>query len=78
LSRPLVRGLLYAALGLAFVLHNDLWLWNDAQMVGGLPVGLVYHVVFCLAVAGLMWALVRFAWPQNLEADPSAEGDASR
>jgi len=78
LSRPLVRGLLYGALLLAFVLHNDRWLWNDARMVAGLPVGLVYHVVFCLAVAGLMWALVRFAWPQNLDSGPSHGDEANR
>ena len=67
MSRPSVRSLLYVALFLAFLLHNDLWLWDDARMPGGLPVGLVYHIGFCLAVALLMWLLVKFAWPQDLE-----------
>ena len=67
MSRPRVRSLLYVALSLAFLLHNDLWLWDDARMLGGLPVGLLYHVGFCLAVALLMWLLVKFAWPQDLE-----------
>jgi hypothetical protein len=31
-----------------------------------LPVGLGYHVAFCLATALLMWLLVRFAWPEDL------------
>ena len=78
MSRPLVRGLLYGALLLAFVLHNDLWLWNEARLVAGLPIGLAYHVVFCLAVAGLLWALVRFAWPQDLDGDPSLRDEANR
>jgi len=56
---------LYGALFLAFVLHNDFWLWDDARMVAGLPVGLAYHVGFCLAVALLMWLLVTFAWPKR-------------
>ena len=67
LSRELLRRLLYAALLLAFLLHNDLWLWHDARMLAGLPVGLTYHIGFCLAASLLMWLLVRFAWPENLE-----------
>ena len=66
MSRTTTRRLLYAALVLAFLLHNDLWLWDDARSVAGLPVGLAYHVGFCLAVALLMGLLVRFAWPKDL------------
>jgi hypothetical protein len=32
-----------------------------------LPVGLTYHVAFCLVVALLMGLLVRYAWPRDLE-----------
>jgi len=66
LSSRTIRRLLYTALALAFLLHNDLWLWDDARSVAGLPVGLAYHVGFCLAVALLMGLLVRFAWPKDL------------
>ena len=66
MGRSPVRWLLYAALIAAFVLHNDLWLWNDASLVAGLPIGFVYHVGFCLAVALLMWLFVRFAWPDDV------------
>jgi len=62
-----VRRLLYGALVLIFVLHNDLWLWDDARLVGGLPVGLTYHIGFCLVVALVMWLIVRFAWPEDLQ-----------
>ena len=61
-----IRRLLYAALILAFVLHNDIWQWDDPRLVAGLPVGLTYHIGFCLATAFLMWLLVRFAWPEDL------------
>ncbi len=66
--RP-ARPLLYAALLLIYALHNDLWLWNDGRSLAGLPVGLLYHVIFCVAAAFLMWLLVRFAWPVDLGSD---------
>jgi hypothetical protein len=65
-TKPL-RPLLYAALGLLAVLRIDVWLWTDPARVLGLPVGLTYHVVYCLATAGLLWLLVRHAWPDHLE-----------
>lgn len=64
-----LRGALYAALLLLFVLRHDLFLWNDGRLVAGLPVGLIYHVVFCVVVALLMWLLVRFAWPAELDSE---------
>ena len=66
MSRKTIRRLLYATLILAFVLHNDFWQWDDSRLVAGLPVGLAYHVAFCLATALLMWLHVRFAWPEDL------------
>lgn len=59
-----LRRSLFIAVAALFVLHNDLWLWNDATAVLGLPVGLLYHLVFCLVAAVLMAALVRWAWPK--------------
>ena len=67
MNRSTVRRLLYAALLLAFLLHNDLWLWYDARTLLGLPVGLLYHLGFCFAVALIMGLLVRYAWPAELE-----------
>lgn len=54
-----VRKLVLAALGLAFVLHQDVWNWHHLEWFGPLPAGLAYHVAFCLAVAALFVALVR-------------------
>lgn len=64
-----LRPWLFAALVLAYVLHNDLWLWDDARLAFGLPVGLVYHIGFCVVVALIMAALARFAWPSALGVD---------
>jgi len=61
-SRAL-RLTLYGALALLFLVRHDLWWWSDARPVLGLPIGLTYHVLFCVAVSALMGLLVRFAWP---------------
>lgn len=63
MSRRLRRRVLYAALGLAFLLRHDLWWWDSSRSLLGLPIGLSYHVLFCIAVSALMALLVRFAWP---------------
>lgn len=63
MTRTAVRAPLYAALLLLFLLHHDLWLWSDARRIAGLPVGLLYHVGYCVAAAVLMGLLVCFAWP---------------
>ncbi len=64
--------MLYAALVLLYLLHNDLWLWHDDRLVLGLPAGLTYHVIYCLAAAALMAMLVRWAWPADLAASGEA------
>ena len=63
------RPVLYAALILLFLLHNDLWLWTASWRLLGLPVGLTYHVLYCVAVTLLMSAVVRYAWPRQLASD---------
>lgn len=64
-----VRRLLYLGLLLLYLLHNDLWLWDDPRIVCGLPIGLLYHIGFCGAAAGLMVLLVHYAWPSELDAE---------
>lgn len=61
------RWPLYAALLVLYVLHNDIWLWNDARLVFGLPVGLVYHIGFSLATGAVLALLVLKAWPDHLD-----------
>jgi hypothetical protein len=62
------RALLTLAIILLFVLHQDFWNWNRLDLLlGFIPVGLWYHALYTIAVAGLMWLLVKLAWPANLE-----------
>lgn len=69
LKRTGWRKPLYAALALLYLLHNDLWLWNDPRLVFGLPAGIVYHVGFCVAASIVLTLLVIYAWPQDLDVD---------
>jgi hypothetical protein len=55
------RGAALAALlgfVVLFVLHQDLWWWDDAQIVAGLPIGLSYHVAYCGLVSLLLVLIV--------------------
>ena len=68
------RNAVYLLLGILYLLHNDLWLWDDGRLLAGLPAGLVYHVGFCAAASGLLYLLVTRAWPAHLDRqgeDPS-------
>jgi hypothetical protein len=60
-----------------FALHQDVWLWRTARplLFGFLPVGLTYHALFAIASAALMALLVRFAWPERLEAEVEGHGE---
>lgn len=68
MSRGLRRAI-YPVLGVFFLLHQDFWLWEDARLVLGLPVGLTYHLVYCLAASLVMALLVKLAWPTELDHD---------
>ena len=50
------------------VLHQDVWNWDNANLVFGfLPVGLAYHAAYSV-VAATFWAIVmKIAWPTRLE-----------
>jgi hypothetical protein len=53
------KWLFYFLIVLMFLLHNDFWFWETPQLVLGLPVGLLYHIGFCLAVTLLMAIFVK-------------------
>ncbi|MEA2560425.1 MAG: hypothetical protein QOH06_1929 [Acidobacteriota bacterium] len=59
--------LLYSALVALYLLHNDLWLWNDSRLILGLPAGLAYHIGFCIAASVVLTLLVIHAWPDHLD-----------
>ena len=77
MTSSLIRRLLYATLVLLFVLHNDLWLWDDATRWLGLPAGLTYHLLFCAVTTCLLWLLVRHAWPSHLASGGATDGGDS-
>jgi hypothetical protein len=66
-SRAARRRLALAGIPVLLVAHNDFWLWDDPRLMLGLPVGLTWHVAYCLAAAAVMAWLVRDAWPAHLE-----------
>jgi hypothetical protein len=67
------RGAALAVVVLAIVRH-DLWWWNDPRLVLGLPIGLTYHVLFCLAVSVVMAFAVR-AVPEADDAESPERGE---
>jgi hypothetical protein len=52
-----------------YLLHQDVWFWRTAHPIvfGVLPIGLFYHVAYMLVTAGVLWLLVRRAWPSHLD-----------
>ena len=52
-----------------YLLHNDLWLWDNPERVMGMPVGLFYHILFCAVVMAVMVLLVLWAWPASMSTD---------
>lgn len=73
MSRGL-RPVIYVLLGAVFLLHQDFWLWDDARLVLGLPVGLTYHLAYCFAASLVMALLVQLAWPTELDRDEEGGG----
>lgn len=64
------KALLALATLIVYLLHQDFWFWKSARpLVLGLPIGLFYHLCYCLLASLLMWLLVRHAWPAELERD---------
>jgi hypothetical protein len=64
--RHVVLAVLVAAV---YVIHQDVWFWTQAEPIffGVLPLGLAYHVLYSIVVAGVMWLLVRYAWPAEVK-----------
>ena len=69
------RRALYGALLLLFVLRFDFWNWSRSDIVLGLPVSLLYHLLVCVAASALLFGLTRYAWPTFSE---SKEGELEK
>ena len=59
-----MRGLVLLLLAGLFLLRYDLWWWDEPKLLLGLPIGLTYHVAYCLVAAAVMAVVVRHAWPK--------------
>ena len=69
------RRLAAALLVALFALHQDVWFWRDARVLLGLPIGLAYHVAFCIAVTLVLALAVLWAWPREVPVDGGGRGD---
>jgi hypothetical protein len=76
MSRRSLRRVFLLGVGLFYLLHNDLWLWNEPRLVLGLPAGLVYHVAYCLGAAALMGLLLMLDPPAAPSHGPPPEPPA--
>ncbi len=61
------RWIFYLLLVILYLLHNDIWFWHSPDIVLGLPVGLLYHVLFCIVSSLVFYLLVKSAWPKFLK-----------
>ncbi len=71
-AKPIKPGIvvvLIAVVAGLIVLRADLWHWNkvDPMLFGFLPVGLWWQAMISILAAGMMWLMVRLAWPTHLE-----------
>ena len=50
------------------VLHQDWWWWHDdSRLLGFLPIGLAFHILYSILAATLWAVTCRFAWPDHLD-----------
>lgn len=67
-----MRQVVYLALAVLWLTHTDIWYWDDPRIVLGLPIGVTYHVLWSLVVSVVFWLVVKYAWPDELEAQVEA------
>src|SRR5216684_8940329 len=72
--KPTRRLLLILLVVAVYVLHQDFWNWKKPEplIFGFLPIGLAYHAGYSILAAIMMAVLVKFAWPEHLEAPDRA------
>ena len=63
------RILLVIVVVALYILHQDFWFWRTAHpmIFGFIPIGLFYQGCFSVAASLVMWLLVKYAWPTELE-----------
>ncbi len=69
-----MKQAVYLALVLLALLHQDFWFWDDPSLVlGFLPIGLAYHLVYCVVTALVWYLALKYAWPEDLESFAAAK-----
>lgn len=63
-----------------YLLHQDCWNWRKYEplVFGFVPIGLAYHAGFSILAAVMMWVLVKFAWPKDLEDEVAHPKDGAK
>ena len=52
------RGYILLGLVLLLVVHHDFWNWNSTGLWLGIPAGLMFHLLLCVAASSLLTLLV--------------------
>jgi hypothetical protein len=63
------KRFVYLLILIMMFLHFDFWNWGKSYPIffGWMPIGLFYHVVYCIAYMGVLLLLNRWCWqkPRN-------------
>jgi len=64
---------------IVIILRHDYWNWNTPHplLFGFLPAGLWWQAMVSILACAMMWMMVRFAWPGELE-DEALKGESRR
>ena len=52
------RGYILVGLVLLLVAHHDFWNWASTSLYLGIPLGLMFHLLLCVAASALFTLLV--------------------
>ncbi|MCP4202574.1 MAG: hypothetical protein GY769_11640 [bacterium] len=51
-------GLFALVVVVLFALHQDFWLRDNPSLIAGLPIGLLYHLGYCVLVSMVLAAFI--------------------
>ena len=54
-----ISGVFALILVALFALHQDFWLRDNPNLIAGLPIGLAYHIAYCLLVSVTLGLFLR-------------------
>ena len=62
-----IKNFLYVTWVIVYLMHNDIWFWDNPSLVMGIPIGLFYHIVYCFVASVLLFLLIKNAWPKFVD-----------